>query len=76
MLDEVQEALSSLTGPCSSWVSNLGLLATEIDVEILGGDGSLLAKPEESLLRARDHTPVVVISTDPFLSLLDLLSLT
>jgi hypothetical protein len=45
VLDEVEETLSSLAGPRSSGVRNLGLLATEVLSQACSWD-RLLAEPE------------------------------
>lgn len=45
VLDEVEQSLAGLAGPCSGRVSDLGLLATEVLPEV-GGCDRCLAEPE------------------------------
>jgi hypothetical protein len=43
----------------------LGLLATKEVVQVLGGDGSLFAKEEESLLGALENAPERTVVSVP-----------
>lgn len=52
VLGEVKEALAGLAGPGSSGVGDLGLLATEVVAEVLGGNW-LIAKPEVLLRESK-----------------------
>jgi len=45
VLDEEKKTLSSLAGPSDNRVGNLGLLATEVLPQVVGGN-RLLAEPE------------------------------
>lgn len=63
MLDIVQQTLAGLAGPSGSRVGDLGLLAAQVGVEVLGGNGSLLTEPEEALLVARDQAPDTQVRT-------------
>lgn len=45
LLDEEEKTLASLACPSNDWVSNLGLLTTKVEVEVLRSDG-LIAEPE------------------------------
>jgi hypothetical protein len=58
MLDEVEQTLSSLAGPCSNGVGNLGLLATEVLPEV-GGRDRLLSEPEVLLGEAESAAGLI-----------------
>jgi hypothetical protein len=63
LLVEEEQTLASLGGPGSDGVCNIGLLAAEEQVEVLGLDGSI-AKPE--LLLGGDQGPMGDQSTSRF----------
>lgn len=57
VLGEEKQALAGLAGPGDGGVSVLALLATEVAVQAVLGDGSLLAEPE--VLLGESETPAV-----------------